>query len=262
MIVDFHTHFLADTRQISEHIAAAEFTDKSVVLAGPAPAGDDINDKLAQYVAGHKERMLGFAYIDPIGEQYSLKKLRSLIEKSGLCGAVLYCAQSGFHPAHSKVMRFYEAAEELGLPVFFHNGPVLGPDSHLEYAQPILIDGIAKQFKNLKIIIGDIGEPFIEQTFAVLEKNENVYADFTINPDKTWQTYNAVIAAFENKLFNKLLFGSGFPLARAERCIEVLLGFNKLMTEANLPTVPRAMIRDFLERDTLSILGIKQSTEK
>jgi predicted TIM-barrel fold metal-dependent hydrolase len=243
---------------MSEHIAAAEPVDKCIVLGTPEPAVEDINEHLADYVKSYKNKMIGFAFIDPLREVYSPKELRSITENLGLSGAVVYCAECGFHPAHSRAMRFYEAAEGLGLPIFFHNGPVLKADSFLEYAQPVLLDGIARTFRKLKIIIGDIGLPFVEQTYSMLAKHENVYADFTVNPNRAWQTFNIVLRAFENKVMDKLLFGSGFPLGRADRCIEVLLGFNRLLSGANLPTVPRADIRDFLERDTLSVLGIKQ----
>jgi uncharacterized protein len=258
MIVDCHTHFSADMRVMSEHLGAAEPVDKCIVLGTPEPAAEDINDRLAQYVGSHKTKMKGFAFIEPTHEVYNSRKLKEVTKNLGLCGTVVYCAHGGFHPAHSKAMRFYEAAEGLGLPVFFHNGPVLKADSYLEYAQPVLLDSIARTFRKLKIIIGDIGLPFVEQTYAMLAKHDNVYADFTINPGRAWETYNIVVRAYEHKLMDKLLFGSGFPLGRADRCIEVLLGFNRLLSEASLPSVPRAEILDFLERDTLSALSISE----
>jgi hypothetical protein len=57
---------------------------------------------------------------------------------------------------------------------------------------------------------------------------------------------------------NKLLFGSGFPFGNAGECMETLLGFNKLLGDTNLPTVPRGNIRNIIERDTLEVLGIKK----
>ena len=262
MIVDCHTHFSSDNRIMSEHIGAAEPVDKCIVLGTPEPAVEDINERLADYVKSYKDRMIGFAFIDPVRDLYNTKELRYVTGDLGLSGTAVYCAQCGFHPAQSRAMRFYEAAEELGLPVFFHNGPVLKADSFLEYAQPVLLDDIARTFRKLKIIIGDIGMPFVEQTYSMLAKHENVYADFTINPDSSWQTFNLVVRAYESKVMDKLLFGSGFPLGRAQKCIEVLLGFNKMFIEADLPSVPRAEIQDFLQRNTLFALGIKQIAEK
>ena len=155
-------------------------------------------------------------------------------------------------------MRFYDAAQELGLPVFFHNGHgALGTDHVLGYAQPYLLDEVAREFSALKIIIGNMGMPFIEQTLSMVAKHENVYADLTIRPNNVWQTYNTVVAAYELNVMDKLLFGSGFPLGNAGECIETLLGFNMLLADTNLPTVPRGSIRNIIERNSLELLGIK-----
>ena len=203
--------------------------------------------------------MVGFALVDPTKDNVSVKNLTPLRDKLGLDGAVLYCSSCGFHPAHSRAMRFYESAQELALPVFFHNGGLaLGPDAVLDYAQPYLLDEVAREFSALKIIIGTMGIPFVEQTLSMVAKHKNVYADLTIRPSNVWQVYNMVAAAHEFGVMDKLLFGSGFPFSKAGECMETLLGFNKLLADTNLPTVPRGNIRNIIERDTLEILGIKK----
>jgi hypothetical protein len=106
------------------------------------------------------------------------------------------------------------------------------------------------------MIVGSMGVPFMEQTLALVAKHANVYADLTVRPSSVWQVYNTVVAANERGVMAKLLFGSGFPLGRAQQCIETLLGFNKLLADTNLPTVPRDRIRTIVERETLKVLGI------
>jgi len=261
MIVDCHTHidFAADDVAMSEHLAAAETVDVCIVLAAAGGPSDKVNKKLAEYVGRHKEKMVGFAVVDPARDKVSAANLRPVKDKLGLKGAVLYCSTCGFHPTHSRAMRFYESARELQMPVFFHNG---GPprDAILEYAQPYLLDEVAREFVDLKIVIGGMGTPFVEQTLALVAKHENVYADLTVRPRSLWQVYTTVVAANEQGVMDKLLFGSGFPLSTAGPCIETLLGFNMLLADTNLPTVPRDNIRNIIERHTLELLGIKHST--
>jgi len=158
-------------------------------------------------------------------------------------------------------MRFYESAQELNLPVFFHNGAA-DTDAVLDYAQPYLLDEVARQFSDLKIIIGNMGEPFVEQTLSMVAKHKNVYVDLTIKPERVWQVYNTVVAAYEHRVMDKLLFGSGFPLGNAGQCIETLLGFNKLLGNMDLPTVPRGNIQSIIQRNTLVLLGIKDSGQE
>ena len=260
MIVDCHTHInlAADDVETSEHFAAAETVDVCMVLATADGPSEDVNKKLAEYVNKHKEKMVGFAVVEPSKDKVSVGNLRPLVDKLGLKGAVLYCSACGFHPAHSKAMRFYESAQELGLPVFFHNsGRNIGADAVLEYAQPYLLDEVAREFAALKIVIGSMGVPFVEQTLSMVGRHKNVYADLTIQPSNVWQTYNMVVAAHECGVMDKLLFGSGFPSGNAGHCIETLLGFNMLLADTNLPTVPRGSIRNIIERNTLQLLGIK-----
>jgi predicted TIM-barrel fold metal-dependent hydrolase len=270
MIVDCHTHINCSAENIdtSVHSAVAEMVDICIVLASPPlrrseskaseNSSDEVNKKVSDYVGKHKEKMLGFALVDPAKDKTGVKNLTALKDKLGFKGMVLYCSQHGFHPAHSKAMKLYESAQELGLPVFFHNGGVLGTDAILDYAQPYLLDEVARQFSELKIVIGMMGFPFVEQTLSMVAKHKNVFADLTIKPGNVWQVYNTVMAAHEFGVMDKLLFGSGFPFGKAKDCIETLLSFNKLLADTNLPTVPRGSIRNIIERDTLEVLGIKK----
>jgi len=259
MIVDCHTHinFAADEVEFSEHLAATEMVDRCIVLAASNGPSDEVNKGLAKYVNKYREKMVGFAVVDPIKDKISVNKLKPIRDKLELQGVVLHCCAQGLHPSHSRALRFYESAQELGFPVFFHNGhSVFGTDDVLSYAQPYLLDEVAREFPAMKIIIGNMGIPFIEQTLSMVAKHENVYADLTIRPNNVWQTYNTVVAAYEHEVMNKLLFGSGFPMGNAGECIETLLGFNMLLADTNLPTVPRGSIRNIIERNTLEMLGI------
>ncbi len=265
MIIDCHTHIdlTADDMESSEHRAAAEMVGKCIVLAASEGSSEQINKQLAQYVNKHKEKMIGFAVVEPSKDKIDVDNLKLIQEKLGLQGVVLYCSACGVHPAHTRAIRFYESAQELGLPVFFHNTADTPKDRVvLEYAQPYLLDEVAREFADLKIVIGNMGMPFIEQTLSIVSRHKNVYADLTIRPKNVWQTYNMVVAAHEHGVMDKLLFGSGFPSGNASQCIETLLGFNMLLADTNLPTVPRGSIRNIIERDSLKLLGIKtDSTE-
>lgn len=259
MIVDCHTHIdcRADRPETAAHLAAAQMVDACVVLAGWEDGSEKVNQRVAEYVNSHKEGMIGFAVVDPTKDRVGVADMKALREKMGFCGVVVYCSACGFHPAHSRAIRLYEAAQELSMPVFFHNGGgELRADAVLEYSQPYLLDEIARMFPDLKILIGNMGVPFVEQTLAMVAKHKNVYADLTMRPSSVWQLYNTVVAAHERDVMDKLLFGSGFPIGNAQQCMETLLGFNMLLADTNLPGVPRNSIRAVIERDTLHVLGL------
>ena len=257
MIVDCHTHFAGDaeTAPDARQNGTAECR---IVLGNCSDNCDAAAETLSEFVGTNPNRLFGFAAINPVTDDISPKRIRRLVDKLGLPGAVLYCSACAFHPAHTKAMCFYELAEEMQIPVFFHNAGQLDSYAVLDYAQPYMLDEIARTFPSLKIVIGSMGLPFVNQTLSMISKHENVYADITIAPKRSWLIYNTVIAAYEENLLEKLLFGSGYPKGNAGEYIETLLGFNKMLGDASPPVVPRGQIRKMIERDTLSILGINR----
>ncbi|MHC4758403.1 MAG: amidohydrolase family protein, partial [Planctomycetota bacterium] len=206
MIVDCHTHIQSPSIEIdkSEHLAAAEPVDICIVLAAGSGQAKDINKAISEYVSIHQAKMVGFAFIQPAQDPVDTDAIKYIKEKLALKGAVLYCSQCGFHPVHSKAMQFYETAQEMQMPVFFHND-LSTQSSVLNYAQPVLLDEVALSFPDLKIIVGNMGMPFIEQTLALLQKHNNVYADLTLMPERVWQVYNTVVSAHECGVMEKLL---------------------------------------------------------
>ncbi len=277
MVVDCHTHIRSASMQnldASEHLAAADVVGKCIVLASILPSNnvdrsgdlsrttsddttEQVNKHLSQYVQRYEQKMTGFAVINPLVDDTSVKGVKAFTEKLGLKGIVLYCSQFAFHPAHTSAMQLYESAQDLGLPVFFHN-TTLGQGGILEYARPLLLDEVARTFPELKIIVGNMGFPFYDQTLCLLAKHKNVFADLSVKPGNAWQIYNIVISAYEQGVMDKLLFGSAFPAAKADDCMEALFGFNNLLAGANLPAVPRSTIQSVIERETLKILGIEK----
>ena len=65
MIVDCHTHVDLEKPEpdVSGHLAAADMVDACIVLAFPGSGRQETNQALAQYVAGHKTKMIGFGIV-------------------------------------------------------------------------------------------------------------------------------------------------------------------------------------------------------
>ena len=258
MIVDCHTHLgvaPGDTTEAEQaHERACAGLDAALVLERRGKDRAGARKQLVRYLQS-RAPMHGLAAINPTEDKIGVRGLTGLRDE-GFRGVVLYCCEDGFHPTHSRAMRLYESAAEMQLPVFFHNGGPFATGAMIEYAQPFLLDEVARRFPTLKIIIGRMGLPFVPQTLALLAKHPNVYADLTIRPRRVWEVYNLVVNASEAGVMNKLLFGSGFPDNDPGHCMETLLGFNRLLADTKLPTVPREQLRGIIERDTLAELGL------
>jgi len=60
----------------------------------------------------------------------------------------------------------------------FHVGITpFGSQCRLSYANPILVDDVAVNFPNLRIMLTHLGTLWSNEAFMVVEKNKNVYID-------------------------------------------------------------------------------------
>jgi predicted TIM-barrel fold metal-dependent hydrolase len=284
MIVDCHTHIWQSPEQLGSMALGERASGRDRAPPSPAacPAGDAehhwsqaapldhvvvlgfrsraaraaiSNRYIAEYVARDPRKLVGFAGIDPT-EPQALEELRRARANLQLRGLVLCPAAQDFHPADTRAMRLYELAAELDMPILFHAAPPGVAGARLEFAQPYLLDEVARTFPGLRIIIGQMGRPWIDQTVHLLECHPLLLADIAGLLERPWQAYQALVGAHQAGIIDKLLFGSDFPYGSAHQVIEQLYSLNQMVQGTNLPVVPREALRGIVERDALKLLGI------
>jgi len=215
------------------------------------------NQMISSYVSSRRSQALGFAGIDPV-QKGSLKKLRQLHSEDGFVGITLSPACQCFHPCDTRVMKLYEQALELSMPVYFLHGESLPSSGVMEYTRPEGLDEVARTFPDLKIVLSHLGYPWTEQTISLLAKHENVFADVAGLTNKPWQAYRSLTLAYEYGVIEKLLFASDFPSHTVKTAVESLYNLNKVTLDSVLPAVPREQLRGIVERDSLSLLGLTE----
>lgn len=283
MIIDCHTHVwesaeqlgqgmaLWDTRtrdgriaepptaRAEDHLAATRPADKAFVLGLRSHylKADVPNEYVASYVRRHADRLIGFAGIDPSQAREALDDLRRAHDELGLLGATIWPAGQDFHPACSAAMGVYTEACRLRMPIMFHQDVQVSPASKMEFARPFLLDEVAREFPDLKIVVSQLGYPWIDETVALLAKHKNVFADISGLLHHPWRAYNALVTAYQAGVIDALLFGSNFPFTSAATCIESLYSINQFCHGTNLPNIPREQLRRIVERNTLELLGLE-----
>lgn len=282
MIVDCHTHIWESPEQLgkgaglwegrgrgrsaglprageAEHFAAAKPVDKSFVLGLKSHylRTDVPNDLVAGYVRKHGDRLIGFAALDPSRPREAISDLRRAYEQLGMKGVTVWPAGQDFHPTSTAAMRVYSEVARLRVPIIFHQDAQGSPASKLEFARPYLLDEVAREFPELKIVIAQVGYPWVDETLVLLSKHANVFAEVSGLLDHSWHAYNALVSAYQLGVMDALLFGSNFPLTSPAACIESLYSVNQLCHGTNLPNIPREQLRQIVERNTLDLLGIE-----
>jgi hypothetical protein len=239
------------------HWAQSATVDKSFVLGFKSRylRAEIPNRYVADYVSKYPQKLIGFAGIDPTepgaAEEVKIAKL-----DLHLRGITLSPANQDFHPTDSRAMRVYEEAERLEMPIVVHPSGQFTEESKLEFGRPYLLDEVARTFPKLRLIIAQLGQPWVDETICLLGKHPHVFADVSGLLSRPWQAYNALVNCNQAGVIDKLLFGSDFPYTNAEECIESLYSINQLAQGTNLPVVPREALRGIVERDALALLGL------
>ncbi len=282
MIVDCHTHVWESVEQLgrgtglwgsmsreqhgaspprassSDHRRASEPVDKTFVLALKSAylEADIPNDYVAHYVKKYPNELIGFASVDPNRPREAIDELKRVHDELGMSGVSIWPAAQDFHPASTSAMRVHAEATRLAMPVIFHQSVQASPVSKMEFARPYLVDEVAREFPDLKIVISQLGYPWMDETIVMLGKHRNVFADISGLLHHPWQSYTALISAYQAGVMDRLLFGSNFPFSTPAECIEALYSINQVAHGTNLPTIPREQLRRIVECDALSLLGL------
>jgi predicted TIM-barrel fold metal-dependent hydrolase len=281
-MIDCHTHvgeadlhlggeFIADARRVwgpdlqigttlERHWHEVQAVSHAVVLAFAAPAVGFVvpNDYVAAYVSEHREKLIGFASVDP-RDADAPAELRHAIENLGLEGLKLGPIYQHFDPLSERAFAVYEVAQEFGLPVIWHQGTTFVRDAPLEWARPITLDAVARAFPRLRIVIAHLGHPWMEEAMATIRKHPTLFSDISALESRPWQYYNGLVSAIEYGVQDKILFGTDYPFSTAERTLAGLRGINRLVEGTPLPKVPDEVIEAIIERPTLQLLGLRQS---
>jgi len=241
-----------------EHLEASKPCDKSFVLGFKSRfLGVEIpNDLISRYVRTQPDRLIGFMGVDPTDIQEAMNDLARAKEDPAIKGITVSPAAQDFHPADSRAMQVFAEAARLKMPVLLHMGIHFSPASKMEFARPVLLDEVARELPDLKLVIAHLGYPWIDECVVLLGRHRNLFADVSALIARPWKAYNALLSAYQYGVIDKLLFGSDFPYSSAATAIESLYRLNQLVTGTNLPTIPRQFLAAIVERDALALLGI------
>lgn len=237
----------------AEHIAGTQGADK-VIVFNMAIHGNP-NDATAAYARKYPDRVIGFMGLNP-KDPHVLDELDRCYYDLGLKGIKLGPIYQKFHPLDKTAYAIYARAQQLGLPILFHQGATYPRTAPLKYANPVLLEDIALDFPDLKIVIAHMGHPWIAETIVLIRKQPNVYADISGLFYRPWQFYQAMSLCHEYGRLDKLLFGSDYPIATTQETLEGLRHVNDVIEGTKLPRVPEEEIEKIIYRDTLTLLGI------
>lgn len=223
----------------------SEGVDYAVVLAEYAPKVTGIisNSYVRKFCAGN-DMLVPFASMDPFVEKEPVRLLERLVAKDGFRGLKLYPTYQHFYPNDRKLYPLYKTAQDLGIPVMFHTGSSVFAGSKLKYGDPLLLDDIAADFQDLKIVMAHAGRPFwYDRAYWLARLHKNVFMDLAGIPPKS------ILRHFPDieRVADKVLFGSDWPGTP---------GIRKAIDDVRRLSLSRSTIGKILGGNAKKLLGI------
>jgi predicted TIM-barrel fold metal-dependent hydrolase len=207
-------------------MAAVVFTVDAETQLGQAPIS---SAKIAAGAARHSDVLIPFGSVDPHRPD-AVDRIRRLVEDSGVRGFKFHPTVQGFDPSEERWYPLYAEIQSAGVPALFHTGQTGigagvpgGGGIRLKYANPMLVDDVAVDFPELRIILAHPSFPWQDEALAVATHKPGVHIDLSGWSPKYFPPQ---LVQYANTLLkDKVLFGSDFPVLTPDRW---LADFEKL----------------------------------
>jgi len=183
------------------------------------------NYEIAEFAAKNADIVIPFASIDPRKGKLGAREARDLVENFGVRGFKFHGIMQDIHPADRVAYPIYEVIAEHKLPAIFHTGHSGmgtgmrgGGGVRLKWGQPMLIDDVAADFPDIKVILAHPSWPWVDESLSMALHKDNVYIDLSGWSPKYFQPQ--IIQYANGQLKHKMLFGSDFPLIRPDKWLD------------------------------------------
>ncbi|MGE0716615.1 MAG: amidohydrolase family protein [Alphaproteobacteria bacterium] len=179
------------------------------------------NDRVAEIVAAHGDRFVGFASVDAADGMKAVDELKRSVDTLGLRGLNVQPFASRLYANDKKYYPLYLKCLEYGIPVAIHTGINYSADRTIDFGRPIHVDEVACDFPGLKIILNHGGWPWTHESVAIARKHKTVFIEIGGIAPKYLAAENAgwdILMRFANSLLqDQVLFAtdSMVPFRRA-----------------------------------------------
>jgi uncharacterized protein len=183
-----------------------------------------LNESLVKVIAEHPAKFTGMGTVDtnPLRPSRMARQVAE-IASLGLRGVSLQPAFIGLDIDDRLLYPTYARAEELGLIVALHTGVTYSRMHPIRHERPELLDQVACDFPDLKLIACHAGWPWVTEFCAVARRHPTVYLEFgglapkyVAKPGTGWDT---LFTMMPNVLKDQVLYGTDWPVMAPERAL-------------------------------------------
>ena len=184
-------------------------------------------EKVAAWCERYPDRFSGLAGIDPYRGMQGLRDLEHAVTQLGFVGAHVYPHWFKLAPNEALYYPYYAKCCELDVPIMMQVGQNLIYQKEVRLpsvARPILLDQIAIDFPELRLLGIHIGVPWTEEMIAMAWKHENVYIGIDAYAPKYLSS--SLQHYMDSYGSGKVLFGTDWPVIDPERAVAEMEAHN------------------------------------
>lgn len=213
---------------------------------------DELNSAVAAVVADHPGRFVGFGTIslEHFRIEVGVRQIEA-IARLGLRGVNLQPAFFGMPLDDRRLYPVYWKAAELGLIVALHTGVNYSSRDPIRNEQPILLDQVACDFPELKLVACHAGWPWVAEMVAVARRHPSIMLDtggwaprYLGAPGAGW---DVLMRYMDTLLSDQVMFATDWPVISMQRSVDEL---------AQLPLKP-ATLEKVMCGNAARLLGVE-----
>lgn len=223
--------------------------DKAVIVAMDLSTHYGVemvtNEDVGRFASTYPDRLIPFASVDPSNGRLAIDQLTHAVNNLGCKGLKLVPPVQHFNFSDPNHFPLWETAQSLDIIVWTHASHQMShPDSDARLGYPMLLEPIAHQFPDLKLVLGHCGFPWVWEAWSLVVRHPNVYLDISAYPQLynhfPWDAYSKSDAE------NKLLFATDYPL----------YSFQEVLTALDEVDISPEFKRKILHENASKLLGI------
>jgi predicted TIM-barrel fold metal-dependent hydrolase len=191
-----------------------------VVLVNPAVKGIPVrpmNEGVAELLIKYPERLIGFAGFDPNTGTQAVDEIEYAVRELGFSGVKAVGSVLELDINDRALYPCYEKAQELGVPILIHTGSVIVKGARVKHVHPLMVDDVAFDFPDLKIICAHLGGWQYLDAISMLVHHRNVFADVSFWPLHPLYSNLVPWSLLEQTVPDKILLGSDYPAGQTPK---------------------------------------------
>jgi uncharacterized protein len=179
-------------------------------------------EDIAEGAARNNDVLIPFGSVDPLTGAEAIDRAKLLAEDYGVQGFKFHPSLQGFNPSDERFYPLWEALQSLGLPAVFHTGQngmgagtPGGSGIKLGYSNPLLLDEVAADFPEFRIIMAHPSVPWQDEANSIATHKSNVFIDLSGWSPKYFP--ESLVKLSNSVLQDKVLFGTDYPLITPQK---------------------------------------------